>query len=339
MIRFLNHLPVLLGTTLWCVAALPAEAQNVLPPGWANGPVPYDLNNDGVFDVQDVKFAAAIVIGRELTDQEADVNHDNQINAQDIIHLSRWVVDGTPTPTPTPTPSPTPGADTFNIEDYFILTQNSEWDYRADPGASPEDDFNWTITGTRQSPDNQTITPINYIVLDPGDDREGDSDFWRIDPNGDLYFYGFHKGKETSGLAGNRDNWLSDPVKAGGRNMNTGDEVTDVGQGSVWVKVGPFEQQISGQVTVTTRYTRRENVPTHMGVFNNCLRVEIDIVFAGVNIRGNTFWLKQGVGMVKQDQQPDANDAETHSIQSGNVGGTPITADGPPPPVVQTAAQ
>lgn len=314
-------------------------AQGAAP---GEGPVPYDLNNDGVFDINDVKYAAAIVIGREITDAEADVNNDGKITVEDIIHLSKWVVEGTPTPGPTPTPeisptpsptpepTPTPGGDTFDIEAYFLLTGNSEWQYRADEGASPDDDFNWTITGTIQSPDMKTITPINYIVLDPGDDREGDKDFWQIDGNGDLFFYGFHKGIATTQLAGNKDNWLSDPIKAGGRDMNIGDEVTDTGEGMVWIKVGSFESQVPVQASATTKYTRRENVSTHMGTFTDCIRVEISIVAGAFNLQANTFWLKEGVGMVKQDQQPDGNDAETHSLQGGNVGGTPIVPDPPP---------
>ncbi|MFH0792569.1 MAG: hypothetical protein V2A74_00900, partial [bacterium] len=49
------------------------------------------------------------------------------------------------------------------------------------------------------------------------------------------------------------------------------------------------------------------------------------------DIRNNTFFLKQGVGLIAQDQVPDANDAELQGLSGGQVSGVPIVPDGPPP--------
>jgi hypothetical protein len=314
-----------------CLVIIPASI------AFAVEPVPGDVNGDGKVDLDDVNLVAAVTIGNgNLTLQEADFNNNGIIDVGDVVIVTNMSNSTTPTPTSTPVPTPTPGGDTFDIENYFLLTPNSLWSYEHAPGASDEDDFDWQIDGTtKTAPDTKEVTPIKYIVKDPGDDREGDEDFWYLDENGDLWFYGFHKGIKTSKLAGDKDNWMTVPLKAGGRNMQIGDEVVSNGTASVWILIldNPVQQTVP--VTSTVRYTRRENVSTHLGGFNDTIRVELDITVAGESIRANTFWLRENVGMVMQDQTPDQNDAEAHSLAGGNVGGTPIVADSPPiaPPV------
>ena len=48
--------------------------------------------------------------------------------------------------------------------------------------------------------------------------------------------------------------------------------------------------------------------------------------FVSLPVRSSEFFLVRNVGMVRQDQDPDPNDAQLQSIDDGMVGGVPIVA-------------
>jgi len=248
---------------------------------------------------------------------------------------------GTPTPTPTPTGTPTPTPTPFNIKDFFILDQGSWWHYSAIDEGSPEDNFQWDVlTSTINVGADGDATQIKTTTDEADDERNTDRDFWVLKQNGDLLFYGYHEGGipvEDPPYIKPGDYILTDPILFGTDGLTIGQTITDTGAGSV-TAVLPFVGEQTFAVTVASSITYlefRDNVETNMGTFNNVLVVSISITGTvgplPLDYFNNTFFLKEGVGMIVQNQDPDPNDAEKQAIDSGQVGGTPITPDIPPP--------
>lgn len=132
---------------------------------------------------------------------------------------------------------------------------------------------------------------------------------------------------------------LTDPVEVGHNGLKIGDTVTDTGGGSAQVTVFLLgTQTVSG--TAKSEITYIDLIPTFvtpMGTFSNVIRVVINLSLeftipgtsskANYELKDNTFFMKEGVGLVAQNQQPDDNDAEIQGIDEGTVfvGGNPVT--------------
>ena len=250
----------------------------------------------------------------------------------------------TPTPTMTEggaTPTPTVDSGTFDFKDFFVETAGSNWHYTGADGASQDDDFRWTVLpaaydvgGGKDAAQFKTDTD------EPTDARNGDVDLWRVEPNGDVVFYGIIRAsnQEYSGITiPAQPIVLPDPILVGGDGLSIGDEITESKSGSMDVIVPLLgTQTLTGTFNSSIKFT--EFMPTFvtpMGVFTNVLRVVIDIEVT-VNVpyvgskdfefTNSTFFFKEGVGMVGQDQDPDPDDAQKQVIDEGTVyvGGSPV---------------
>ncbi|MBN1902830.1 hypothetical protein JW926_16020, partial [Candidatus Sumerlaeota bacterium] len=251
----------------------------------------------------------------------------------------------TETPTPTPTGTPTPTPDAFDIKDYFILTQPSWWHYSAIEEGSPDDDFRWDVLTETISVGAETATQIKTTTEESDDARNQDKDFWVLKANGDLFFYGYHEGgiparDSAKWYIPEQDVKLTDPILFGTDDLTIGQTITDTGAGTVTVRApdgppfyGMIFSNVAFSISSTVNYVEfRDNVNTNMGQFNDVLVVTISVSgsiggYFSMDFFGNTFFLKKAVGMVVQNQKPDANDAEKHAVDSGEVGGTPIAPD------------
>jgi hypothetical protein len=254
----------------------------------------------------------------------------------------------TPTPeppTPTPTLSPTPGAsatptqvpgDTFDFADYFPLAGNSNWHYTGVNGGSTEDDFAWVVEANTQPVANgEQATRIRTDTDEPSDDRNMAVDFWHVDGTGQLFFDGTFLPKAISILIANvpsQNIILSDPVLIGRAGMKVGDVVEDEGAAMIMGTVFGSPQNVNA--TVQSRVEVTDRLPsfvTPLGTFTDVLRVEVGIdasVFgASYTFLDNTFFLKEGVGLIAHDQEPDPDDAQIQAIDGGAVGGVTIVAN------------
>ena len=189
--------------------------------------------------------------------------------------------------------------------------------------------------------DGKMATQIKTTVDDPGDERENDIDFWVQEDNGELYYYGYYEYKSGSEdyprIADDQYIVFSDPILFGTDGMNVGDEIKDSGSGTVDIKISQFLPAVTVEFSIDSTVTYTDILPertTPMGTFTDALRVlvNMDLVteYGTFNFQNNTFILKEGVGMVVQDQEPDANDAEIQAIDAGQVGGVAIEPDIPP---------
>ncbi|MCA9448523.1 MAG: hypothetical protein KC931_15480 [Candidatus Omnitrophica bacterium] len=273
------------------------------------------------------------------------------IDAADLIEFLTNGLSPFPTPTPTstlgvptptmtmggPTPTPTePAGNTFDFKDFFILAQNSNWHYTGIRGTGTDDDFSWTVESQMQDVgDGKMATRILTQTDDSSDEFNNHVDFWYADPSGQIFYHGFFLPQEEDfGFASipSQNIVFADPVLLGGDGMMVGDEVTDSGTGEVLVDSFLGSTVVTGLVTSTVQYT--DFIPTFetpLGTFTNVLRVRVDIS-AEVSgeffeITNSTFFLKEGVGMIAQDQDPDPNDAQVQAIDMGQVGGVGIAAN------------
>lgn len=254
----------------------------------------------------------------------------------------------TPTPTGTPTPTPTETPVPFDIKDYFILTQGSWWHYSAIEDGSPDDNFRWDVLTETISVGAETATQIKTTTDEATDERSQDRDFWVLKDNGDLLFYGYHEGgiparDSTKWHVPEQDVKLTDPILFGKDGLTIGQTINDTGIATITVQApdgfplfGAVLPNVPIAVNASTTFVEfRDNVETNMGQFNDVLVVTVDVTggvgsYFSMDFFGNTFLLKKNVGMIVQNQKPDANDAEKHAVDSGNVGGTPIVPDIPP---------
>lgn len=227
---------------------------------------------------------------------------------------------------------------TINFREYFPLAQNSNWTYVGFNGGSTEDNFTWTVENSQQDVGGgKKATRIRTNTQEPADDRNLDVDFWYLDTNtGDVFFYGLHVGTvKGSGIftLPIQDIVLTDPLKVGKDGMLVGGApLNDTGAGSVKVNTPLGQQTINGVFTASIQVT--EIVPvfnTPLGNFTNVIRMVVNLKVSGFGqdfvFENSTFFLKKGVGMVAQDQQPDPNDAQLQGIQSGKVAGVNIVAN------------
>ena len=269
----------------------------------------------------------------------------------DAVDLIEYLTNGlSPFPTPTPTlpgptltptlpgatPTPTPtemGSDTFDLQDLFILAQNSNWHYTGIQGTGTEDDFSWIVESQMQDVGGgKMATRIRTDTDDPSDEFNGFVFFWYIDPSGQIFLHGFFFAEdEDFGIATipSQDVIFDDPVLIGGDGMMEGDTVMDEGAGQVFVQSLLGDSFVTAKITSSVEYTGFiPSFETPLGIFTNVLRVTVDIsaeisseVF---EITNSTLFLKEGVGMIAQDQEPDPNDAQIQAIDQGQVAGVGV---------------
>lgn len=230
------------------------------------------------------------------------------------------------------------GPATINFQEYFPLSQNSNWTYVGFNGGSTEDNFTWTVEGTYQDVGSGIMaTRIRTDTQEPTDDRNLDVDFWYCNTaNGEVYFYGLHIGSvKGSGLftVPVQDIVLTDPLLVGTQAMQVGVAApSDSAAASVILNTPFGTKTFTGTLSVSINPTGIIPVfNTPLGNFTDVLRVVINIsatVYGQTySFENSTFFLKKGIGMVAQDQQPDVDDAELQGIQSGQVGGVTIVAN------------
>lgn len=227
----------------------------------------------------------------------------------------------------------------FNMGDYFPLVAGDTWHYTGagEPGSSIDDNFSWTVLSGKKavgSGGSVMASQIMTTVDNPGDARENDVDFWFLDTStGDLFFYGYHNGVADTCIPV-QDVVLTDPLRIGGTNLQVGDVVNDTAAATVQTCFGP----VSG--TLNSAVTYLEIIPsfaTPLGTFNNVLHLRLSITgsappfVSSFPVRSAEIWLKQGIGMVQQDQKADPNDAQIQAIDSGSVNGSAIIPDGGTP--------
>lgn len=280
---------------------------------------------------------------------ELDQNQDGQVDIDDLLLMYRsdvpgfqgrqWLLQmGKSWNTPVDQPDAP-----FDIGDYFILTPDSEWHYTGEgqPGSSVEDDFTWRVLDQKKEVGGGILaTAIRTIADEPSDARHLDEDYWYLDPEGNLFFYGFYNAKADAIASGitlpEQDIILTDPIRIGGKDMKIGDQVTDTGAASLRISTTFGASTLSANMASTVRYVGfLPTYSTPLGTFSEVLHVVIEfqgsvsIPILGsfeFPVKGVEVYLKKGVGMIAQDQDADPDDAQMQAIDSGKVGGIPIVA-------------
>lgn len=243
-------------------------------------------------------------------------------------------VTDTPTAVPTAAPTDTPAMALINIEEYFPLALDSQWNYVEFQGASPEDDFRWDIFADPAlarrditvGGQNVEVTLIHTTTVEPTDDLNGYDFFWRLDANGVLRLHGFRVNLAVGNMPVG-DYIFSKGLKVGEREMTVGTTINDSATTTVQTIFGPVTVAINSRIT----YEAPVDVPAPLGLFRNTCPLRIDLtvnlpIVGTRDILNNRFYLARNVGMVRQTQKPDTNDAEDQVLASGKVGGVPIQA-------------
>jgi|GEM_PF-592061 len=231
-------------------------------------------------------------------------------------------------------------AQTYSIADYFPLLPNSHWTLVDVTNPSPGDDdgFVWTVLGTGpQSVPPHTVWKIHTNCNEDTDAREDDIDFWNLyDGGAKLGLYGLHKGSAINSIAPNQDIVLTAPLKMGEANMPVSWTGTSTASGSV------LTTTILGRVTVTFDSTvtldqHLDSLDTPLGTFADVIvllvnvKATITIPFVGsyqVDFMNSTFWLARDVGLVRQNQSVDPDDAQYQALQEGQISGQAIAPTG-----------
>ncbi len=245
--------------------------------------------------------------------------------------------------------------DVFNVEDYFPLDPGNTWTYEgfnAEDGGpvSQEDNFRWDVLADTIDTNGVPSSQVATTVFDVGDSRMDDIDFWYLDGNGDLFFTGFHNGvADGDGMFPAQTIILTDSLFVGGRGMQVvGVPVIDSGQATN-VRVDPDGSGAQPEITITVNVTSqvdymefRDVVETPLGNFKNVLHTVITITIEvpnpissqlpplfTVTLRESHIYFAKKMGIIRQDQGPDRNDAEHQAITAGEVQGTTIEDDIP----------
>jgi hypothetical protein len=333
--------------------------------GLVGSSTPVDLNGDGEVDYLDM-FAIAHGWRQDVTvftPVATDTPTLTPTYTATVTQLSTDTPINTDTPTPTSTDTPTPtdtpgGGDTYPILDYFVLSQGSTWTYTGVNSASftsgsgsTDDDFTWTVLSASKTI--SATVEANIIKTDAKeatDDRNLDEDFWWVDSENNLYFYGFYNGQQDDVVVAVpfppfsitaqfivQNVILSEPLLLGTAQSQIGDIHVTQTSTQVTIKLKETAQEIPVPMTLTMTVKHESfvsSISTPMGNFTDVLRLEIGIT-GTATYQGNeidfpirepsAMFLKRNVGMVVQDQSPDPNDAEVQGIESGTVGGTAVT--------------
>ena len=248
------------------------------------------------------------------------------------------------------TPPARAALEPFDLEDYFLLDQNSAWHYRGDgqPGSSSEDNFTWTVLEELKAVSGGVEATRILTTTDEGDDdREDDEDFWAYDAEGNLFFHGFHNGvADGNGAFPVQDVILEDPLRVGGRGMRIGDVTTDTVTGTVLANI-PIIGLTEVAGTLVSKVTYVEFIPvfdTGLGPLTDVLLLTVEITGSAsykppigpelkvdIPVRTSKFYLKDGWSMVGHDQAADLNDAERQVVDLVRVAGVQLEA----PPLVR----
>jgi hypothetical protein len=227
---------------------------------------------------------------------------------------------------------------------FFPLAGDSAWHYTGDgqPGSSPDDDFTWTVLPqTIEVAPGVFATRILTTTDEPDDSRSEDEDFWVLDEEGQLLFYGIHNGQaDGGGTFPPQDVILDDPLLVGGRGMTIGQVIVDTVSASAII-VPPIVGVQTVEATVISTITYVEFLPifeTGLGPLTDVLHLTVEIsgtatfippigppFMVEIPLTDAEFFLKEGLGMVGQDQSADLNDAEQQVIDQGRVGGVDQT--------------
>ena len=246
--------------------------------------------------------------------------------------------------------------DVFNVEDYFPLDPGNTWTYEgfnADTGGpgSQEDNFRWDVLADTIDTNGVPSRQVATTVFDVGDSRMDDIDFWYLDGNGDLFFTGFHNGvADGDGMFPAQTIILTDSLFVGGRGMQVGaPPMIDISGQAEGVRVdpdgsGPLPETTISTVNVTSQvdYVEfRDVMETPLGNFKNVLHTVITITIEvpglipqapplfTVTLRESHVYFAKKIGMIRQDQGPDRNDAEHQAISEGAVQGRAVEDDLP----------
>ena len=234
-------------------------------------------------------------------------------------------------------------AQTVDLADYFILTPESTWHYTGEgqPGSDAEDNFQWTVLSEGKDVGDGKMAAVMLTETDePSDARNNSKDFWFMDPADEtrtIYYCGSELAKSLSSLPA-QEIILDEPAKFGGDGQNIGDVIRTSRDVTFDVDL-PYvgAQTVEGTLDFDVTYDSiDDNVVTPLGVFNDCLHLTFAVTITpnavSVDlppIRESEVWLKEGVGVVKHDQNADPDDAQIQAIDGGTVNDEPVTADEP----------
>ena len=237
-------------------------------------------------------------------------------------------------------------AQTYDIEDYFIISHGSWWSYVgfSDTGGpvSNDDNFDWIVEAAEQDltgePNHGVMARRLLTDADENtDDREMDVDFFSIDAAGTLWFHGFHKGSETD-LMPVQTILFNEPLKLADAGMTPGvSTFSDQTTATVtfFDFLGNPTTRELGIATDTEFHDIRPTKGTPMGEFHDVMVFVVDVNLTNIpligtlDFRDNVFYLAEDIGMIAQNQTGDPDDAQNQALDEGEVEGVPITIPGP----------
>ncbi len=305
---------------------------------------------------------ATPALGQEVTPTpDVDLNGDGEVSAEDVFaFIDQWydvIESATPTPTSTPTSqppteTPTPTATeaqsgmAFAVSDYFVLSPGSNWTFGTPSKGIVGDGFTWIVLDEPVDlGDGVLVNSIRTTAFLTDHVRHLDEDFWSIDETtGHLLFHGIREAVgfelDLKGVALEippQDFILDPPVDFGGADLSIGDIIGTTASIAVNAIVPPFgEQVINATAFATVAYS--ELLPTFsttLGEFTNVIKLTVNIravVDFGISdfeveFLDNSFFLKEGIGLVAIDLDPDPVNADLLTLSAGTVfvDGNPIT--------------
>ncbi|MBN2450689.1 MAG: InlB B-repeat-containing protein [Lentisphaeria bacterium] len=219
---------------------------------------------------------------------------------------------------------------TYNIQDYFPVAHDSWW-YLVDLVPQPEGDsdaFRWDVLDNEIGVGGgKTAVQFKTTTDETDDDRNGDRDFWRHGTAGELEYWGGYINKIPSPFP--KEIILANPLTAGLASMTIGQIITD--------SETYYYSFVSADVDIRVELVEAlDHVETPLGTFTDVIKLRVTIQLTdlpfGVDdivVSDNFVWLQRGIGVVRQTQGADANDATDQVLDSGFVAGNPITAGGP----------
>lgn len=229
---------------------------------------------------------------------------------------------------------------TINPKDWFVLTPQSYWHYSGEgvPNGEIKNDNTMTVLEEKKDVGGGILaTRMKMTTDNPTDNRNGDEQFWYVDPNdaeGKLVLYGLHNQKEdafSSGTLLAQDIIINAPgILIGQNGQKIGDEVKRTGNTKVKVRTKVLGQDVetNANATVNSTIKYKEIISafdTMVGKFVDVLIMNIDI---RVTIDRNVYdvvvgdyWLKQGQGVIGTNYKDLAvTQATPKVIDSGRIG-------------------
>ncbi len=238
----------------------------------------------------------------------------------------------------------------YNIADYFPLAAGNRWHLVDGTPSADTDAFVWTVLGTGpQTVGSFSVWKLKTTCDDTHDFRNLDEDFWNYYDTATslpkLGLYGFYKGTAASGVP-TQTVVFSRPLYLGDANMaltpapwsKTSTATASVTLDLPW----PLGGSQSGTLTATsTLEAHFDTFATPLGVFKDVIRLKVNVTatvkktisipFVGDRDYEHTFdfidsrfWLARGVGLIRQNQKLDPDDAVYQVLDSGQVNGQPI---------------